>query len=40
MYKNDPKTQEAIRDPEYGEYLQTILRNRKTLTWLKEKLIK
>jgi len=40
MYKNDPKTQEAIRDPEYADYLKTILRNRKTLTWLKDKLIK
>jgi len=40
MYKNDPKTQEAIRDPEYGYYLETILRNRKTLAWLKEKTIR
>ena len=40
MYKNDPKTQEAIRDPEYSYYLETILRNRKTLAWLKEKTIK
>ncbi|MFA4906411.1 MAG: trigger factor [Candidatus Margulisiibacteriota bacterium] len=40
MYKNDPKTQEAIRDPEYADYLSTILRNRKTLAWLKDKLIK
>ncbi|MEK7211205.1 MAG: trigger factor, partial [Patescibacteria group bacterium] len=40
MYKNDAKTQEAIRDPEYAYYLETILRNRKTLAWLKDKLIK
>jgi len=39
MYKDDAKTQEAIRDPEYAEYLKTILKNRKALAELKAKMV-
>jgi trigger factor len=40
LYPDDPKTQEEIRSEEYEERVRFVLRNRKTVAFIKEKVIK
>jgi len=38
--ENDRETRERVASPEYREYVTVQMRNRKTLTWLKEQCVK